>query len=126
MGLFNFSSKPKKEALPWININSVKQLKEILTSIDEKPVLLFKHSTRCSISSMALNGFERNWSSDVDCDLYFIDLLKHRDVSTEVAELTGIVHQSPQAIVIKGKEIVYDATHTAIDARRIENTLKKG
>tara|TARA_R110002072_G_C7977210_1_gene535684 strand:- start:19374 stop:19754 length:381 start_codon:yes stop_codon:yes gene_type:complete len=126
MGLFNFSNRPKKEALPWVNISSVEQLKDVLTSIDDKPVLLFKHSTRCSISSMALNGFERDWTGEVDCKLYFIDLLKHRDVSAQVAELTGVIHQSPQAIVIKGKEIVYDATHTAIDARRIENTLKKG
>ena len=74
---------------------------------------------------MALNGFERNWSGEVDCKLYFIDLLKHRDVSNEIAILTGVTHQSPQCIVIKGKEIVYDATHTVIDARRIESILRK-
>ena len=108
MGLFSFSKSPKKEALPWINITSVDELREILTNVGEEAILLFKHSTRCSISSMALNGFERNWSGEADCKLYFIDLLKHRDVSAEVAELTGIIHQSPQAIVVKGKEIVYD------------------
>ena len=126
MGLFSFSKGPKKEPLPWINLSSVEQLKEVLFNIGEKPVLLFKHSTRCSISSMALNGFERNWSGEVECELYYIDLLKHRDISQEVAVLTGVVHQSPQAIVLKGKEIVYDATHTSIDARRIESILKKG
>lgn len=124
MGLF--SKKPKPEPLPWIEVTSTNQLNELLTNIGEKPVLLFKHSTRCSISSMALNGFERNWTSGKElCDIYFIDLLKHRDVSNLTAELTGIMHQSPQAIVIKGKEIIYDATHSSIDARRIESLLRK-
>ena len=62
---------------------------------------------------------------NIDSDLYFIDLLNHRDVSNEIAVLTGIVHQSPQAIVIKGKEIIYDATHSNIDARSIQSTLRK-
>ena len=124
MGIF--SKSPKKEPLPWVAITSTNQLNELLHNIGEKPVLLFKHSTRCSISSMALNGFERNWTTGKElCDLYFIDLLKHRDISNLTAELTGINHQSPQAIVIKGKEIIYDATHTSIDARRIESLLSK-
>ncbi len=124
MGLF--SKSPKPEALPWVEITSTNQLNDLLHNIDVKPVLLFKHSTRCSISSMALNAFERNWTSGKDiCDIYFIDLLKHRDVSNLTAELTGVEHQSPQAIVIKGKEIVYEASHSGIDARRIESILSK-
>lgn len=124
MGLF--SKTPKPEALPWIAITSTNQLNELLHNIGEKPVLLFKHSTRCAISSMALNNFERNWSTGKDlCDLYFIDLLQYRDVSNLTTELTGVEHQSPQAIVIKGKEIVYDATHSSISARDIETILRK-
>jgi bacillithiol system protein YtxJ len=124
MGLF--SSSKKREALPWVNITSVEQLSELLHNIGEKPILLFKHSTRCGVSSMVLNSFENDWSSGTElCDIYYIDLLRHRDVSNEVAVLTGIIHQSPQAIVIKGKEIIYDATHSAIDARRIQSLLKK-
>ncbi len=126
MGFFNFSkTKEKKEALPWEKVTSVEQINEILRNVGETPILLFKHSTRCSISSMALNAFERNWSNEVNCKLFFIDLLKHRDVSNEIATLTGIMHQSPQCIVVNGSEIVYDATHTAIDARRIESILRK-
>ncbi len=126
MGFFNFTKSTPVEKLPWISIKSVEQLNTILRNVGEKPILLFKHSTRCSISSMALTGFERNWSGEVPCELYFIDLLKHRDVSNETAELTGVLHQSPQCIVIKGSEIIYEATHSGIDARRIESILKKG
>jgi bacillithiol system protein YtxJ len=132
MGLF--SKTPKPEPLPWLEITSTNQLNELLYGIanasaennEIKPILLFKHSTRCSISSMALNGFERKWTTGRElCDIYFIDLLKYRDVSDLVAELTGVQHQSPQVIVIKGKEIVYDASHSSIDARQIESILSK-
>ena len=125
MGLFTRNTE--KSTFPWGHITSTEQLREVLATTEEKPILLFKHSSRCSISSMALNGFERNWQVEGEaCGLYFIDLLKYRDVSNLIAELTGITHQSPQVIVINGKEIVYDATHSSIDARRIESILKKG
>lgn len=123
MGLFTSS---KKNNLPWINVQSVEQLDSLLTDGSDKPKLMFKHSTRCGISSMALNTFESAWESgDELCELYFVDLLKHRDVSNRIAELTGITHQSPQVIVVKGSEIIYDASHSGIDGRRITRLLKE-
>jgi bacillithiol system protein YtxJ len=130
MGLFSrkpAASKPKKEQLPWVRLESIDQLNQIIQTTHDKPVLLFKHSTRCGVSTMALNSFENTWSSGTDlANIYILDLLNHRDVSNEIAVLTGIVHQSPQVIVLKGSEIVYDASHSSIDARRIESILKKG
>ena len=124
MGIF---SKKPRVTLPWIELESIEQLQEIITTTEEKPILLFKHSTRCGTSSMALSSFEGTWSSDDElCDLYYLDLLRHRDVSNEIEDITGIQHQSPQCIVIKGKDIIYDESHSGIDARRIETLLKKG
>ncbi|MDX2359496.1 MAG: bacillithiol system redox-active protein YtxJ [Crocinitomicaceae bacterium] len=123
MGWF---SSTKAAALPWTNVSSVEQLNEIILSVSDKPKLFFKHSTRCGVSRMVLSSFESGWDSENElCDLYFVDLLKHRDVSNEIAAITGIFHQSPQAIVVKGKEIIYDATHSAIDARKVTSLLKK-
>lgn len=123
MGFFS-SSRPKTQ-LPWIPVDSIEQLNEIAQTTFEKPVLLFKHSTRCGISAMVLKSFEREWSSENElCELYLLDLLKHRDVSDEIASLTGVYHQSPQVIVLKGSEVIYDASHSAIDARSIEKLLK--
>ena len=125
MGLFNFNKTPN-DVLPWITINSTEQLIDALNNVSETPILLFKHSTRCSISSMALNGFERNWTGNAKCELYFIDLIKNRDVSNKSVELTGVHHQSPQAIVLRNSNVIYDATHTSIDAERIETIISKG
>ena len=122
MGFFNFSSEPK-ETLNWSNITSVEMLEEVYSNSENKPNLFFKHSTRCSISSMALNGFERNWNKEAECNLYFIDLIAHRDVSNKLAELSGVIHQSPQAIVVSGGQIIYSATHSGIDANDIESRI---
>ncbi len=121
MGLFTTSSA---SSFPWKALTSVDQLQELIAHSNEKPVLLFKHSTRCSISSMALNQFEREWQgSDVSCELYYLDLLNHRDVSNKIEELTGVVHQSPQAILLKNGVVVYDASHHHISANSISQNL---
>jgi bacillithiol system protein YtxJ len=120
------SSEQAVNGIKWIPLTSVEQLMQVAQTTHEKPVFLFKHSTRCSISAMAKNNLERNWSSgDELCNAYYLDLLQHRDVSNKIEEITGITHQSPQAIVLKGSEIIYDESHSAIDARRIESTLKR-
>lgn len=113
-----FSKTSTKNELPWNQLTSVEQLKEVIKSSSEKPVLLFKHSTRCSISSMAFSGFQSGWEgSDEEIGIYYLDLLNYRDISSQIAELTGVMHQSPQVIVLKNNEVVYTATHTGISAR---------
>lgn len=131
MGFFSRNKdKPKLAPTPTINWNqltSIEQLNQLVLSVQTKPVLIFKHSTRCGISSMALNSFRMSWSSDNElADLYMLDLLNHRDVSNEIAMLTGVMHQSPQVIVLSKKEVIYDASHSQIDTRKIESILRKG
>lgn len=107
----------------WTAIESISELEQAIDKTEEKPGLFFKHSTRCGISSMALSRFEREWEETEDCNLYFIDLLAHRDVSNKLAELTNVGHQSPQAILVKDKKEVYNASHNGISATAIKNSL---
>lgn len=124
MGLFSSFKSNDKVAFPWIELTSSEQLKQAIESSVENAVILFKHSTRCSISSMAKSRFESNWNTDLsDVSVYYLDLIAHRNISNEIAELTGIEHQSPQAIVLKNKEVIYDASHSEISAKAIENLL---
>jgi len=119
MGFFS-----SKATFPWIELTSSEQLKEIIESSTEKPVLLFKHSTRCSISSMAKSRFESNWIlNNEEFPTYYLDLIAFRAISAEIAELTGVEHQSPQAIVIKDKKAIYNASHNGIDAKEISALL---
>lgn len=105
----------------WIHIESVDQLNDILNTDNGQVKLFFKHSTRCSISSMALKFFESDWNNPDTVDCFFIDLIAYRPVSNLISDLTKVEHQSPQVIVIKNQDVIYNASHQSID---VENILK--
>jgi bacillithiol system protein YtxJ len=100
----------------WINITDLSDLDRIKNESFEHNVLLFKHSTSCSISLTALNRLERNWKEEDSEKLnpFYLDLLNHRDVSNAIAEIYGIEHQSPQVLVIKDAKCIYTETHYGI------------
>lgn len=122
MGLFS-RSKTTTPSFPWNKLESVEQWEALKAKSEEKPVLIFKHSTRCSISIMALNGFERNWDqSKSEIELYYLDLIAFRPVSNQIATDLNVLHQSPQAILLYKGNVLYEATHQGIDARKVQRT----
>lgn len=118
MSFFNFfsgDSKPDQPAFPWIPLEQVDQIDEVIEQSYEKPVVIFKHSTRCSISRFALRQWESQYiSGDLDMHFYFIDLLNYRKVSNEVAIRFQVVHQSPQILFIRNGKCVYHESHDGI------------
>ena len=124
MGLFNFGNKGgQTKSLNWTELSTVNELEKALARSSETPCLFFKHSTRCSISSMALSRFENDWNEDTACELYFIDLIANREVSNKLSELTGVQHQSPQTILVENGESILDASHSAISAEELMKKL---
>lgn len=125
MGLFNKifggSTEQKEEkVLHWIFLTSESQLEEIARKSFENPQVIFKHSTRCSISSVSMNKFVKNYNVPKEnADLYYLDLLNYRSVSDEVGYKFQVMHQSPQVLVIKNGKAVYDASHYAIETDKI-------
>ena len=104
----------------WIQLTDLGQLNEIVDSSTDKVVVIFKHSTRCSISRMVLKQFENEFDLQDKVVPYFLDLLEHRDISNEIATRFEVQHQSPQLIVIKDRKAVYNASHESIDAVKLE------
>ncbi len=108
----------------WIPLTSEDQLSEISMHSAERPQVIFKHSTRCSISSMALSRLERAESSDA-VDFYFLDLIKYRPISAQIAEKFHVAHESPQVLLIKNGECSYDESHSGINMDEIlEQSVK--
>lgn len=126
MGFLNklFKSSETNEAqksLPWKPLNNVSTLDEIVVRSEHRPQVIFKHSTRCGISSMVINRFIKFYDYDeAEVDLYYLDLLNYREVSNEVGYKFQVLHQSPQLIIIKNGETVHHASHHSIDANVIE------
>lgn len=97
----------------WINLNSVQQLADIKELSKTRPQVIFKHSTRCSISNMAKSRLERN-EHPQSGDFYYLDLLNNRALSDQVAEDFAVTHESPQILLIKNTECVYEESHSGI------------
>ena len=112
-----------KSTINWTELTDLAQLMEIEAISNEKPVVIFKHSTRCSISRMALKQFEREFDLNETVDAYFLDLIAHRDVSNEIANRFNVYHESPQLILIKNGKAVYDVSHSDIDAVALKEKI---
>ncbi len=109
----------------WTEISNESQLSEVKDLSKVKPQLIFKHSTRCSISSMAKGRLERG-STPEGIDFYYLDLIKHRDISQKIAAIFDVSHESPQVLLIKNGECIYDESHSGITMDEIvEQSMAK-
>jgi len=100
-------------------IHDTKELDALFEKSKEHPVVLFKHSTTCPISAGVYQEI-----SNADADINLIVVQKARDVSTALAEKTGVRHESPQAIILKNEEVVYHASHYDVTAQEVEASSK--
>ncbi len=125
MGFFNrlFSSNESsnEKEMDWIPLNDLQQLEDVVTHSFEKIVIIFKHSTRCSISRFALNSFEKEFNYPKEqIEPFYLDLIARRDISNEIARKFEIEHQSPQLLVIKNGKAIFSTSHENTDAGILE------
>ena len=99
--------------MDWKILNDTAQLEEIKKRSFEKTQVIFKHSTRCSISSVAKSRLEKAQAPE-NIDFYYLDLISYRNISNEVAEKFDVFHESPQVLLIQNGECVYHQSHGAI------------
>ena len=129
MGLFNkiLGSKVKEEKetnVNWIPLNSLEQIKTIKELSKSETILVFKHSTRCSISSMVIKRFENLFDSSMNnIKVYYLDLLNFRAISDEVGYSFQAQHQSPQLLIIRNEVAVLNVSHYDITTVNIQKHL---
>ncbi len=102
----------------WIALTDEDQLERIKEESKQHPVVIFKHSTRCSISAMAKNRLERTEPA-AGVAFYYLDLIVFRSISNRIAEMFGVMHESPQVLMIRNGECVYDESHNGISMDEI-------
>ncbi|MFP5039954.1 bacillithiol system redox-active protein YtxJ [Parasediminibacterium sp. JCM 36343] len=104
--------------MDWKVLTTVEQLDDIKTASFQQPQVIFKHSTSCSISSVAKNRLDKA-TIPTRIDFYYLDLIKYRPVSSAIAEVFQVHHESPQVLVIKNGECIYDESHYGISLDEI-------
>jgi len=131
MGLFSgiFGGSKENEGtnasgIPWQPLNAINQLENIRSESNNRPQVIFKHSTSCGISRMVMNMFKSNYSlTEGQMDFHFLDLLANREVSNAVASEFGVMHQSPQLLIIKNGTVVIHDSHGAISDIKLEQYI---
>jgi len=111
----------------WNELKEAKQLQDLITESHKQPILIFKHSTSCSISKAALGRLERSWNENEMKDVkpYFLDLLSYRTISKNIADQFLVEHESPQVLLIRNGESVYDCSHFGIEYKNVKSEIEK-
>jgi bacillithiol system protein YtxJ len=111
----------------WKPITSVDQISSLIqesNSDSNAGVLILKHSTRCSVSFFAKKNLESSWNISADkLPTYYLDLIKYRDVSDQLAEIFDVRHESPQLLLINNGDCSYSAAHSEISAEAVESQI---
>ena len=102
----------------WIDLNEDAQLEKIKELSGRRVQVIFKHSTRCAVSSIAKSRLERSLSPE-SVDFYYLDLIKHRRLSDKIAHDFDVYHQSPQVLLIKNGSCIYEESHNGITMEEI-------
>jgi len=113
-----------KVSLPWNPLLRADQIPGLMNQSHDKPILIFKHSTRCIISAMVLRELEANAEKLTELGhWYYLDLIANRDCSNKIAQELKVVHQSPQLIIVRNGVVLWDASHQAITPETILDAL---
>tara|TARA_R100001369_G_scaffold22674_2_gene41310 strand:+ start:14656 stop:15051 length:396 start_codon:yes stop_codon:yes gene_type:complete len=131
MGFFDkmFKAEDKgdkldKPGVPWIQLDSLEMLEQVDAESYNQPVAILKHSTSCGISRMVLRQFEKDYDLEPDSvKLYFLDLLRFREISNRIASKFNVPHESPQLIILKDGKVVHDSSHSAIEVNSIKMAI---
>lgn len=118
------TNRAETQGIQWNELTTEAELEAIIERSNTVPCVIFKHSTRCSISSMAKNRFERNWDLDgTEIEPYYLDLIAYRPVSNKIAETLGVEHQSPQVVLLKDGKAIYNTSHNDINISDLKAQL---
>ena len=123
-GFFNSDSNEHYSKINWVSLTEISQLTTLISQSSIKPILIFKHSTRCGVSRMALKSFEKSYDLDESVlEMCFLDLISYRDLSNEISSQLNVHHQSPQVLVVKNGQLVYHDSHYQISLQKIKEVL---
>lgn len=111
--------------ISWKPFDSLQQLQDIIHKSYTHRVFIFKHSTRCSVSSIAKLRLEDHWDQSLseNSEVFLLDVISNRDISKEVADYFQVHHESPQILIIENGECTHDASHFDITVEEIREVI---
>jgi len=114
----------EEKQLPWVPLEKMEQLEQIMERSRQRPQLIYKHSATCGISSMVLRSFNASLDPQWDCDMYFLTIQANRGLSREVEASFGVRHESPQLLILRQGETIFHTSHGAIAHADLTSYIK--
>lgn len=116
----------KTNFMHWTEINSLSQLDELNGLSKENIVLVFKHSTRCSISDIAYARLQSLSFLELPANLkcFYLDLIRYKELSNLIAERYKVYHESPQILLIKDGDCFFECSHLDISWETILDQMQ--
>jgi bacillithiol system protein YtxJ len=109
--------------MEWKVLNEDSQLEQIIRDSETRPQIIFKHSTRCSISAVAKGRLDRG-TPPGNTDFHYLDLIRYRDISNKISEIFKVHHESPQVLIIRNGQCTYDESHMGINLKEIQQAAQ--
>lgn len=100
-------------------IDSKEVLDDLMVRSNQEPVVIFKHSATCGISTIAYAQMSR-----VPAEVALVELQHARELSREIEARTGVAHESPQVIILRNGEAVWHASHGQIKTEVVEQAVR--
>jgi len=110
--------------MDWKVLTDEAEVNDIIKRSESRPQVIFKHSTRCSISTVAKGRLERS-QVPPGADFYYLDIFNYRNISNRISQQFNIHHESPQVLVIKDGASIYDESHMGINMGDIQEAVER-
>ncbi|HKK89416.1 MAG TPA: bacillithiol system redox-active protein YtxJ [Saprospiraceae bacterium] len=125
MGLFSSNKKSSTSGnQDWVELQSTEGLDDLENHSMDQPIVIFKHSTRCSISHFVHRRLASDWNfKKEELPFYYLDLIQFRNLSNAIADRTGVKHESPQMILWYKGKVLYNASHDNINLNEMQKHL---
>lgn len=121
--IFN-TNEAKKRGIPWKQLSEEGEIAEVLSASEQKPQVIYKHSTRCATSFFALKNLETLSEDKYDrADYHMVNVIKDPSLSQYIAEKLNIIHESPQLLLLENKKVSWNGSHQAVQSEILEARL---
>jgi bacillithiol system protein YtxJ len=104
--------------MAFVEIQTQQQLEEFLAAANGGPAILFKHSDSCGISARAYRDM-----SQLAQQVGIITVQNARDLSSEIERRFNLPHETPQALIVRNNQVVWNASHGRVRASVIEEAM---
>lgn len=108
--------------MAFLPLTSASDLAEALATSYEQPVVLYKHSATCPLSTRARRAVQPIAEGAVPT--YEVVVQQARPVSQQISTELGIRHETPQVLIVHHGTPVFETSHGAVTTAAVHEALQ--